>query len=521
MKKFNLITEGWIPCLLRDNTVAELGLLDTLARAHEIKEITDDSPLVVVSLHRLLLAILHRNFGPKTFEDWKNLWRGGAWNAEKLREYFEKFEDRFDLFDAKRPFYQYPEVAKRGGAAADKAPLELLMQEKAAGNNATLFDHSFASKPRAYSPAAAARALIARQAFSIGGGVGYPFNLSHGTLVRGLSVLATGQNLFETLALNLVVYYRNNPIPAQDDDGETLDKPFWERDHLVQAAEADSAGTVPLGYLDYLTWQSRRVKLFYNDSLQGVDSCQLQQNFKLSEAGTIFDPFKVFVRGNEGFYALDLNSNKQLWRNSHTLFQQAGSIEGRSNLFTHLAKVGESISTGEIRGQKRYSFSIFGIVNDKANVLLWSQERLPLPMSYLSDEALLTQLETAIRFAEDTAKYLRDALKKLADNLESDISSFQGMTVYWSRLETQFHNLLIGLPEKNDSAIRDWFRTVDATARRAFDQTANSLSGSATEQKAIVEAQNLFFGLRRKLLNGRDDYRNYLNEHKTAGGEKV
>jgi CRISPR system Cascade subunit CasA len=236
MNKFNLTEEPWIPCLmLETNETKDLSLFDVFSRAHEIKEITDNSPLVLVSLHRLLLAILHRNFGPKSFDDWKELWRKGCWDAEKLKSYFDKCKDRFNLFDEERPFYQYPRVLKAGGKEADIVPLELLMQEKVAGNNATLFDHSFDENPKGYSFAISARYLLARQAFSIGFGKNYPFYLSDSSIIRGFTVLTLGKNLFETLALNLIVYRNDKPIPTQEDDeGNILDKPFGSETNCIE-----------------------------------------------------------------------------------------------------------------------------------------------------------------------------------------------------------------------------------------------------------------------------------------------
>ena len=67
MPSFDLVDKGWIPCLrLAGNERVEMGLRDVLAQAPTLREIYDPSPLVTVSLHRLLLAILHRNFGPRT-----------------------------------------------------------------------------------------------------------------------------------------------------------------------------------------------------------------------------------------------------------------------------------------------------------------------------------------------------------------------------------------------------------------------------------------------------------------------
>lgn len=501
--KFNLIDEPWIPCLmLETNETKELSLFEVLSQAHEITEIVDNSPLVVISLHRLLLAILHRNFGPKNFESWKELWKRGSWDAEKLKSYFDEYKERFNLFDEERPFYQTPKVTKKGGIEADIVAIETLMQEKATGNNATLFDHSFEANSQNCRVSEAARYMITRHSFSFAGGVSFPFNFSNGILISGFSVLATDSNLFKTLALNLVIYHRDKPIPVQDDDEDLFDIPFWEREELVQATEKDKAGTIPLGYLDYLTWQSRRIKLIRDEETQEVTSCQLQQNFKLKEITPIFDPFKVYVKGDDGFYPLNLREDKSLWRSSHTILQQATNIDNRSSIFSHLSKVQSMIANGEIEGVRNNTFSIFGVINDKANVKSWTHEKLPLPLVYLNDNDLLNNLELAIKFAEEMSGVLRFAVKVLAEQLESDSNSFPAISLYWSGLENRFQKLLSDLPFYKNSAMREWFKFVNKMADKAFNDTVNSLSGSEIEQKAIVKGESAFNGEWRNVLYG-------------------
>ncbi|MDQ3129936.1 MAG: type I-E CRISPR-associated protein Cse1/CasA [Acidobacteriota bacterium] len=517
MDKFNLGKQPWIPCLMSDGTLKELSLFDTITQAQDIKEITDDSPLVIVSLHRLLLAILHRNFGPKSFDEWKSLWQKGFWDEEKLKSYFDKWQHRFNLFDEERPFYQYPKVTKKGGVDSDNLPIETLMQEKATGANATLFDHSFKTLGESYTPSIAARYLVARQSFSLAGGVSSPFNLSNGLLVKGFSILAVGDNLFQTLALNLIVYYRNKPMPVEDDDGVSLDKPFWERETLEEATESDKYGTTPRGYLDYLTWQSRRIKLLPEADFQSVKFCQLQQNFKLKENLNIFDPFKVYIEGEKGLYALDFKTHKSLWRNSHTIFKQSAKADEVASLFSHLTKISTFISAGEIEGRRKYAFSIIGIINDQASVETWMHETLPIPLAYFDDNDLAETLETAIKFAEEISEKLRAGIKKLAELLNTDAANFQAMPIYWSTLELKFQNLLSDLPNKKDAAMREWFSAVLATADDAFERTANSLSGSAEELKATVEARRLFGALRYKTRKS-PNFKIYLPETKSKGG---
>ena len=97
---FNLVEEKWIRCQLRDGTFEEIGLYEILARAHEIKTLVSDFSMEKVALFRLLLAVLHRNFGPQTTREWQDLWKKKKFDKEKLESYFEKWHDRFNLFDA-------------------------------------------------------------------------------------------------------------------------------------------------------------------------------------------------------------------------------------------------------------------------------------------------------------------------------------------------------------------------------------------------------------------------------------
>ncbi len=519
MKSFNLIEEPWIPCLMLDGTLVEFSLMVTLEKAHKIKELGDSSPLVNTSLYRPLLAILHRVFGPKNFDEWKDHWRKENWDKEKLTNYFDEWKHRFDLFDEERPFYQYPVVKKKDGKNSDDLPVETLMQEKASGANATLFDHSYKSRKSDCPPSMAARYLITRHAFSLAGGVSYPFNLSNGPLVKGFSVLAIGDNLFQTLALNLMVYHRDKPMPVQDDDGISLDKPIWERDILQEATERDREGSVPLGYLDYLTWQSRRIKLMQEDNYQSVRSCQLQQNYKLKEDLNIFDPFKVYVEGERGRYALDFKTHKSLWRDSTAIFRQTEASDEIINLFKHLAKISAAIANREIDGRRRYAFSIVGIINDQASVETWMHERFSIPLAYFDDNDLTRLLEAALEFAQNLSEKLRAGIKKLAEILETDITNFQALPVYWSSLEVEFHKLLVNLPLSHENAMQEWFGVVLATANRAFRQTADSLSGSAAERRAVVEAEDEFREKRNILLSKhKTDWGKYLPETKAKGG---
>lgn len=256
MPSFNLIDEPFIPCLKLDGKTGEYGLKRVLLQAHEIAEIRDASPLVTIALHRLLLAILHRCYqGPKRASDRVTIRKVGTFDAERIADYFKTWHDRFDLFHKTYPFYQ------RGAFSTDEpSGINRLAQELSRANNAMLFDHTTDDPPPSLSAAQAARVVIAEQTYAVGGGQSEtgnlttnPGNLTHAPLVTGATVLARGDTLFETLWLNLTIFDMDSkPVACGDDDS-----PVWERIPKDPHREPST----PRGYLDFLTWQSRTLRL--------------------------------------------------------------------------------------------------------------------------------------------------------------------------------------------------------------------------------------------------------------------
>src|SRR5690606_37694837 len=158
-------------------------------------------------------------------------------------------------------FYQYRDADV---LEAKAHPAAALFHEFASGNNATLFDHGIATP---LTSAQSARALVAPQQFALGGGVSQPFNRCNAPLIAGLVVLVRGENLFNALLLDALLYQRGGerPIVSESDDA-----PSWEAEMPPEAAKRP-----PKGYLEYLTWQSRRVLLDTQDG--AVHSARILQ----------------------------------------------------------------------------------------------------------------------------------------------------------------------------------------------------------------------------------------------------
>jgi len=517
MPAYNLISEKWIPCIIQNRRI-EFGLQEVLIRAHEISEIYDPSPLVTVSLHRLLLAILHRNFGPENFEKWQQLWQKGRWDEKILDAYFQKWWSRFYLFNEDRPFYQTPEMPD-----AKKHPVLHLAAEISTGNNTTLFDHNMDDKPTTVSAAAAARYLVAAQAFSIGFGRSYPFYFSDAPLVRGITFFNTGNNLFETLLLNMVIYNEFTPFKLRENDF-----PTWESDQLP---EPDKNGTPVNGYLDYLTWQSRKIHLYPEPDNISVRYCQIQQNLKLPDSG-YFDPFKCYQKDEKrGWVPLNIQEDRVIWRDSYTLFQTTEQSAKRPEIFNLLAHVEMERRNGNIKVSKSFRLCAVGLSTEAgkaANIRLWRYERLPLPLKYLEDENLLTALKLILGIAEKAGREINSSLWTLAKMLvmpeieqlgkeqkatiDKMLKHFSADNFYWAQLGTTFPQILHELAEDNiidgqsirygDNTIPRWATIVKSTAIRTFRSVTNDLDQSARVLKAVTMAEIHFRRALNQLLSG-------------------
>lgn len=501
---FCLISQPWIPCLMPTiGKAQELGLLETLCRAHEISELSDPSPPVTACLYRLLLAILHRNFGPASSHEWKRLWEAGQFDRVRLEAYFDEWRHRFDLFDSERPFYQVAGMdEKLLKSVANLAP------QCTSGNNAALFDHTLDDTPVSLQLPVAARLLLVQQGFALGGLCGAEsgrVSTTAAPLVTGVVILATGSTLFETLMLNLVIYApdANRPFTCRDD------APAWEQD---QPATPDVRR--PLGYLDYLTWQSRR--LWLRPEMGDENDWQVTQAIVTN--GREFpkdyflheDPMMSYGRREKAppdqdpWPALRFREDRALWRDSLALLQSVADQRQRPAVLDH---VNNRIEEGMLRREARLDLTAIGLCSNQAKMIFWRHERQPLPLRYLADPALLDHLGQCLAVAEQVASDLQAALWRLAEEMlapgdrtadkeavRSAMEAFGTLGDYWSTLEPDFHRLVGDLadrPTEGETISLGWVSGVCRVARRLLDGTVNGLQPSGRVLRAANSAQRV------------------------------
>lgn len=272
---YDLTSERWIQVRWADGSSGRCSIEGAFEQAHEIRSLDGEVATQAAAVLRFLLAILHRA-APLPVEDdvgaWESLWSRGRLDADPIKEYLNRYRDRFDLLHPSAPFYQ---VADLTTAKGEYASLSRLVPDVPAGHQ--FFTTRTLASLDTMPLDEAARWILHAQAFDPSGiksgalgddrvrnGKGYPIGVAWcGWL--GL-IIAEGSTLFETLLLNF----------GPSDHDYSSDSAVWERP--PQTAAVDSRRSLgvdcPAGVADLFTWQSRRIRLRVENGLAtGVLLC--------------------------------------------------------------------------------------------------------------------------------------------------------------------------------------------------------------------------------------------------------
>lgn len=497
---FNLSRDPWIACETADGARVELGLEEVLLRAHELASVADESPLATAMIYRLLLAILHRVVkGPKSLSEWGQLWRSPAIEPALIRQYFDRWRHRFDLFDATRPFLQVPNLKdvlarERGGKNTEVLPARRLALERSFHSGAThLFEHG--EDLTGISPAQAARAMLGFQGFGPGGRIfndsGYPKQCP---LRAGAVVIARGATVRHTLMLNLLVPSPGMPPETPDD------APAWE-----QEQPAERATRAVRGWLDALTWQARRVEL-----LPEVDNGKVVIRQVITAAaeepeGDWIEPMFAWVvrdpkRGRE---AIRIDPDRHLWRDATALFQ-ASDPQGDHRRPVVCSQIAALVEEDVLDRADLFMLEVYGLASSQAVIEIWRAERMPLPARLLSDTERVEVVTTALRFATDVMTALRKSASDLARHMLSpgkrdpdkkDVRSlvdrFNVAGRYWSELGGLVDRFLRDVGESNDpeAVLAAWKRSAKRAARRSLDAAAEQAGTQARAFQARAHAE--------------------------------
>ncbi|WP_405466666.1 type I-E CRISPR-associated protein Cse1/CasA [Streptomyces jietaisiensis] len=276
----DLVHNVWLDTVVEDGVRRPVGLLAALWEAHEIRrlELPVHTMLPVVLRQLLLPVVIDALGAPRTRQQWAERFRRGRFSQEErdlLAHYLGvRYEDRFRLFDAKRPFAQVAGLEALNGETKTAAQL---VPSVASGNNVPLFSALSEADELLLSPGDAALWLLHAHCWDTAsiktGAVGDPQAKSGkttgnptGPLGQLGMVVPTGRTLYETLLLN---------TPILPDGLEPGDRPQWAWDERPAGLGCTSPAGVAwserpaTGLLDLLTFQARRIRLLSCETEQG------------------------------------------------------------------------------------------------------------------------------------------------------------------------------------------------------------------------------------------------------------
>ncbi len=273
---FDLITRPWLPVQYRDGSQKELSLLEVFEEAPRLRRLVGDLPTQEFALIRLLLAILHDAIdGPEDSDEWAELWTRDENEqqlpVDRIADYLHRHRDRFDLLHPATPFFQVADLRTAKNDILPVAPIvadvpngEQFFTMRARGVDRLGFAEAarWVVHAHAYDPSGIKTGAVGDP--RVKGGRGYPQGVAWAGNLGG--VLVDGDNLYETLLLNLVAFDTDNLRTTPED------RPAWRRPPAT-AAPADAAELAgrPHGLRDLYTWQSRRIRLHYDaDGVYGA-----------------------------------------------------------------------------------------------------------------------------------------------------------------------------------------------------------------------------------------------------------
>ncbi len=332
--EFNLLDEPWIRVMKEDCTRTEVSLTDAILHAHRYRSLAGELPTQDIAVMRLMLAVLHTIFSrvdengvdapledrkKDTIRRWKALWDKGEFSETAVRSYLQQWHERFWLFHPERPFGQVAGLAIGTDYNAPKLNGEI----SESSNKIRLFSSYSGEEKNALTYAQAARWLLYLNAYDDtsskptkegkvknGGKLPSP---GVGWLGKLGLIFLTGNNLFETLLLNLVM--------IQENQVQAVQKPLWECDVVPSAERVEIA--VPDNLAALYTLQSRRILLIRNQD--EVTGYRLLGGDFFQKENAFFEPMTVWrtpSKANEFYTPKRHDSTKQMWREFSTLYRE-------------------------------------------------------------------------------------------------------------------------------------------------------------------------------------------------------
>lgn len=496
---YNLWADPWIPLERLDGRRETAGLEHTLLHAHDFAALDDPSPLVNVSIHRLLAAVLQAALRPQSTDDIATLWRDGAFthtekNLTRIAEFRDRHHRRFDLYSPDHPFLQSADIpldSNQLPKAELKTIAYLAPEIPAAGVVHFRHDYEYS---RRFCPACAAKGLVMIPAFATSGGRGIKPSING---VPPIYVLPGGPSLFHSLTLSLIA------PPYQPAIASSHDTPWWEHVPVVLRGHE----LLDVGYIESLTFPARRVRLHPEQqpglcsrcgdlTTLGVRTMIYEMGESRSKGAAVwFDPFVAYVfPKDKPPRPLRPQEGRVLWRDYAALFLQRGHkttrrpavLDQLSDLIEHHLLAHPDLP---------YPFQCVSLRTDgRMKMFEWEASGYAIPPALLSNLEVADAVQTAIDRAEAVERILTAVFRRKLGGSGRDAARHANLladirAAYWSELATPFRQLALQLLTADRATAADvWLDTITRAAERVFTQAVDTLGDDAANLRLRAES---------------------------------
>jgi len=514
---FNLCNEPWIPVLYVSGQTQEVSLKQLFDESNSIRKIHSGDATTDVAILGVAVAIFFRAVLENTEEygelyrepkKWiQNISSGGSEQLYFVQGYLKKYQDRFNLFDAERPFMQ---VADLHTSKGEVKPVSRLVLD----SESEYFSMRAEQALTSLSYAEAARYLVTVQAYDysgiksgavgdprVKGGRGYPIGVGwYGTTGK---IIIHGENLIETLlyCIDYEQLLNVEKVKGKSHRIALQDKPVWERELPDTAAPRAYKGGDPTKYKDepapaagmceILTWQSRRVRLFpENGRVTGV---LVSNGDKWLDRNTYTDPLTAYrfsknqsTQTHYVWMPQTHSAERTLWRGADALLTRLSSSQEKQN---KPATVIRQISSGKyFSPDTKTKIQLVGMVYGTQSSIVEEtiDESVTLELGILTEQGaeISAMVRDNIQLTMDASialgQYAGNLLRAAGKEYEFRPSVTESIL---HRMEDEFRSWLADLSVSDDVSAQaaKW----QSKVRRILESEADQLAVSAGPKAAI------------------------------------
>jgi CRISPR system Cascade subunit CasA len=482
---FNLWTEPWISLERSDGKLERVSLAQALLGGHTYAAIYDASPLVVVGLHRLLVAILHSALDLRTRSALLALIADQRFPAQAVAYFGAQYANRFDLFSETHPFLQSADLPLLPVKGEDTKSVSQLTLETSRTSALEHYRHGRAKDEVFCAPCAAA-GLATMPPFTSTGGRGMKPSING---VPPIYVIPGGATLFQSLAASLLLPNKWPPAATPQSDA-----PWWTRDGLV----GKDAALPKVGYLQSLTWPARRVRLRPEHMDQPCTRCGQITRWgvrdilyemgerRAKDAAPWLDPFAAYTVPEKADAPRPVRprQGRAAWREFAALFLSLPRGDGpatiRPAVLDHIAEL--KLAAGRVT----YPFRCVGVRTDmKAKCFEWMDACFDVPPALLEDAQAALRVQQGLTLATQCERVIGQVFAGVFSRTikqERYIHLKQRMQDnYWTVLAKPFRRfvLAIAAADTREPVFSGWVDTATREARHCFTEAAEASGAGA------------------------------------------